>query len=175
MSRRTVFIVATLLLVMTCLCCTAALSDFCLHNWTLAGDGMPYKIEISISSEGHLYRYHLRYYCEKCRQHKEEPANLSPFPDELVPHDYSISTNHRLTVDLKHAQDLYCNKSSCTFYTTTTHSSTAHLTNQGHTIEDRHWYDYICPDCSRTFYIERSCTDHCPLQAYRIKPNEVEQ
>ena len=158
------------------LCSFATASTPCTNHEYILCTGAQYDpVQIGVSDSGHHYRYYTYWFCVNGNHTDYLPANDPFMPDYTVPHDYSMSRNHRLTVDLKHAQDLYCSTSGCTYHTTTTHSSTAHLTNQGHTLEDKHWYDYICPDCSRTFYIERNCTDTCPLQAYRIKPKEEDQ
>ena len=150
-----------------------AIADTCYHSLIEAGDGVPFVQQVSCTSEGHFYRYFLRYFCTKCFSILEQPANKPNYPDYMITHDYTISANHRLTANNLHTYDLKCNLPNCPFYITLTHSSSTLYFNHGHIAENVHKYTYICNDCTTILSIEKFCADYCESEIYKY-PQQTE-
>lgn len=140
------------------------------HNYILTSSGEYTPID-NTSATGHQVDYYANWICTKCGDMKFDKANDPLFPSKSTPHNYSISTNHRVTLTNTHAYDLKCNINNCTYSEPVECAPMTLLTDHGHTMEGKHRYTYICSSCTCTLTIERHCTPNCPVHIYKLKPS----
>lgn len=162
-----------LLMVFGIVISVAMAENDCEHDFRRSSREDWYLVE-TVSEEGHLYRYYADWECSKCGTVAVLPLDRPSFPDEFVPHSYSVKTRHRLSENGDHVFDLRCAVDGCTLVFTKTHSGTTLHEDQGHVSHGVHRYIYLCGECTALIPVEKSCPDeNCPIQIYKKQP-EVE-
>lgn len=164
-----------ILLILFCFnICIAVAENECEHEYLLANSNELEKREMERTDDGHWYRYYAYWRCSVCGNVAVLPLNRPSFPDEFVPHSYSVKTRHRLSENGDHVFDLRCAVDGCTLFVTKTHSGTTLYEDQGHVSQGVHRYIYLCSECTALIPVEKSCPDeNCPIQIYKKQP-EVE-